>query len=299
VRKLNPTLIALLGGVVILIGLILFFATGRNPDQDKLSDTQIAANQAESTSPEKRCSSKATYELIKKELFSRAAQVRGNDRAAYEQLEAYAVLRVENPVLESEDSATGALNCSASISLDLPPGVAVAGGRRTLTADVDYTIQPSADADVLLLRNPEPIVAPLSTLTRVAEPVVAPPEGNEVAPEEMGGNAAASESATAPVGPVTSYPGRPSFDCSRAQTRGEIAVCSDPGLSVLDVNMTRQYLRSLGTSTPDQHALLQSTRNRFVAYRDRCPNRQCIADAYLSRMREIRDIMEGRWQPGR
>jgi hypothetical protein len=45
--------------------------------------------------------------------------------------------------------------------------------------------------------------------------------------------------------------------------------------------------------------LLQSTRNRFVAYRDRCPNRQCIADAYLSRMREIRDIMEGRWQPGR
>jgi len=301
VRKLNPTLIALLGGVVVLIGLILFFTTGRNPGQDKLSDTEIAANQAQPASPEKRCSSKATYEMIKKELFSRAAQVRGNDQAAYEQLESFAVLRVENAVLESEDSATGALNCSASISLDLPPGVAVAGGRRTLTADVDYTIQPSADAsgDVLLLRNPEPIVAPLATLTRVAEPIPATPEGNEVTPEEMGGNAAASESATAPVGPATNYPGRPSFDCSRARTSGEIAVCSDPGLSVLDVNMTRQYLRALGTSTPEQHVLLQSTRNRFVAYRDRCPNRQCIADAYLSRMREIRDIMEGRWQPGR
>jgi len=44
---------------------------------------------------------------------------------------------------------------------------------------------------------------------------------------------------------------------------------------------------------------LQSTRDRFLAYRDRCTNRQCIGDAYTGRMREIRDIMEGRWQPPR
>ena len=41
------------------------------------------------------------------------------------------------------------------------------------------------------------------------------------------------------------------------------------------------------------------TRDRFLAYRDRCPNRQCIADAYVGRMREIRDIMEGRLTPSR
>ena len=46
-------------------------------------------------------------------------------------------------------------------------------------------------------------------------------------------------------------------------------------------------------------ALLQSTRDRFLGYRDRCPNRQCIADSYVGRMREIRDIMEGRWQSPR
>jgi hypothetical protein len=61
--------------------------------------------------------------------------------------------------------------------------------------------------------------------------------------------------------------------------------------------MTRQYQRALGSSTPQQHALLQSTRNRFISYRDGCPNRQCIADAYVGRMREIRDIMEGRYSP--
>jgi uncharacterized protein len=73
----------------------------------------------------------------------------------------------------------------------------------------------------------------------------------------------------------------------------------DPSLSALDVNMSRQYQRAMGASTPAQHALLQSTRSRFIAFRDRCPNRQCIADAYVGRMREIRDIVEGRWQPGR
>jgi len=31
-----------------------------------------------------------------------------------------------------------------------------------------------------------------------------------------------------------------------------------------------------------------------LAYRDRCPSRQCMADAYVGRMREVRDIMEGR-----
>lgn len=296
VRRINPTLVALIAGLVLFLGLVAYFATNRNPNQDKLSDEQIARTeeQEQPASPEKRCSSKATYDLIKRELFRRAAEGRGSDQAAYEEVEAYATLRMENAVLESEDSASGALNCSGSLSLDLPPGVVATGGRGTLTADIDYTIDASGNVTV---RNPEAITAPLATLARVAAPPPAPGATNEVAPEGTEANVAASESATAPVGPATSYPGRPSFDCSNARTRGEIAVCSDPGLSVLDVNMTRQYQRALGSSTPQQHALLQSTRNRFISYRDGCPNRQCIADAYVGRMREIRDIMEGRYSP--
>jgi len=63
------------------------------------------------------------------------------------------------------------------------------------------------------------------------------------------------------------------------------------------VNMATQYRRAVAAGDPEQRSTLQSTRDRFLAYRDRCPNRQCIADAYTGRMREIRDIMEGRWQP--
>jgi uncharacterized protein len=93
--------------------------------------------------------------------------------------------------------------------------------------------------------------------------------------------------------------GRASFDCANARTSGEIAVCADSTLSSMDARMANQYRSALAAATPAQRALLQSTRGRFVTWRDRCPDRACIAGTYSGRMREIRDIMEGRWQPPR
>ena len=295
-RKVNPTLIALLGGIVLLLLMLLLFAGGRSADQDKLTGNQLSNEAAPApASQEKLCASVRTYDLIKRDLFRRAAQLRGGDQAAYDSIAAAAVIRMENPVMESENQ--GAANCSALLSLDLPPGVAVAGGRRTLTANVDYSVRQAADGSgtVVVLQNADAIVGPLATLARVG----APPEagiGNAVAPEE---NISASESANVQPGPATSAPGRPSFDCGRANSRGELAVCADSGLAALDLNMATQYRRALATATPVQRRLLQGTRDRFLAYRDRCPDRQCMADSYVGRMREIRDIMEGRWSPPR
>jgi uncharacterized protein len=90
---------------------------------------------------------------------------------------------------------------------------------------------------------------------------------------------------------------RPSFDCGKARTKGETAVCANAGLAALDRNMAAQYSSAIAAATPQQRALLRSTRGRFLGYRDRCPNRACIGAAYIGRMREIRDIMEGTWQP--
>jgi hypothetical protein len=290
-RRTNLILIAF-GGVLILLGAIWYFTGDRNSDQDKLSNPQI--EQTAEADHAARCSSEATYDLIERELIRRAAEVRGEDQAELVQLAGTAVLRVENPVLESEDKDAGALNCSGTLSLDLPPGVATSDGRHGLMADVDYTIEAGGNVS---LRNAESIITSLATLTRVEEPPPAP-EVNEVAPGTEG-NAAASVSATVQPGPPGNSQGRPSFDCARAETPGEIAVCSDSGLAALDVNMTTQYRRALTTASPAQTRALQTTRDRFVAYRDRCPNRQCIANAYLGRMREIRDIVEGRLTPAR
>lgn len=291
-RNLNWTVIALLAAMVCLVLLVAYSATSRNSEQDKLTNVAISA--ATSPPDEKRCSSNATLASIKRELFRRAAQLRGSSQSAYDQLARYAVLRTDNAVMESEDSSSGTVNCSGSVSLDLPPGVAVAGGRRSLMADVDYTVDANGN---LALHNADAIIAPLARLVRIAQPAPAA-ETNEVA-QEPEANVAAAQSANVQPGPPTGYPGRPSFDCSRARSRGEIAVCSDGGLSALDLNMATQYRRALSTADPGRRELLERTGNRFLAYRDRCPNRQCIADAYLGRMREIRDIMEARWRaPG-
>jgi hypothetical protein len=289
--RLNWTVIALAAGLLMLVLLIAYFATSRNPDQDKLTNAQITT--AAPALHEKLCASNSTYDAIKRELFRRAAQIRGSDQPAYDNLASYAVARMENAVMESEDSSTGAVHCSGSLSLDLPPGVAIAGGRRTLVSDIDYTVDSNGG---VVLRNADAIIGPLATLARVAPPPQVPAEGNEVAPEE---NVGAAESANVQPGPQTSFPGRPSFDCSKAATQGEIAVCSDSGLSVLDLNMTTQFRRAMTGASPQQQEILRQTGRRFYVYRDRCPNRQCIADAYMGRMREIRDIMEGRWQPPR
>ena len=115
-RRLNPTVLALLGGIVVLLLIIAYFANKGNPDQDKLKDGQVrSSNVASASSPEKRCASQASYDLIKRELFRRAAQLRGSDQAAYDRLAAYAVVRMENPVLEGESRDTGAANCSGSL----------------------------------------------------------------------------------------------------------------------------------------------------------------------------------------
>ena len=302
-RKVNWTTIALIGGLVLLVLLVAYFATGRNPDQDKLTNSSVAGDNGQGD--EKACASKATYDLIKRELFRRAAQVRGSDQSAYDRLSAYAALRMENPVMESEDSSTRAVNCSGSLSLDLPPGVAVVGGRRSLNAEIDYSVQPAADGSgaVVLLRNADPIVTPLATLARVAQPAPAavPPAANEVAAEDPLAPAPEPPPTppSAPTEPSRPSQANPSFNCANARTSGERAVCGDSGLAALDRNMAAQYGRAVSSADQGERELLRQTRDRFLRFRDRCPNRQCIADAYNGRMREIRDITEGRWQPPR
>ena len=63
--------------------------------------------------------------------------------------------------------------------------------------------------------------------------------------------------------------------------------------------MAERFNQAMAQASPDQRALLRRTRDRFLAYRDRCPDTHCVAEAYLGRMREIRDIVEGQWQPPR
>lgn len=177
-------------------------------------------------------------------------------------------------------------------------------------------MQAAADGSgqVVLLRDAQAIVTPLATLTRTSAPATVSdtvedneavttdeqpaPQPEAAAPEARPPQPEPQQQAR-PQPQAQQNTSRPSFDCRNARTRGEIAVCGDSRLAALHVSMAAQYRRALASAAPDERALLQSTRDRFLRYRDRCRDRQCMADAYVGRMREIRDIARGNWQPPR
>jgi len=307
VQRTNWTTIALIGGLLLLVLIVAYFATRGNSDQDKLTNSTVATSTGRLPGREKLCASATTYDLIKRDLFRRAAHVRGSDQQEFDRLAAVAALRMENPVMESQDSATGAVNCSGSLSLDLPPGVAVVGGRRTLTSAVDYSVTAAADGSgpVVLLRNADAIVTPLATISQVGQPAAVEeqqaPDENEAVPQSGATGSPVPQPAppVAPAAPSSPRPtsARPSFDCADARTQGEVAVCNEAGLAALDRQMAAQYSRAFAVASPEERDILRQTARRFYAYRDRCPSNACIGDAYNGRIREIRDIVQGRWQP--
>lgn len=308
-RRINPAIIAAaVLGLVAIAFVILMLARRDDANQDRLGDDAVTTS-AES-GPQTRCAAQATYDRIKTELFRQAAQLRRSDQAAFDRIAAYASVRMADPVLRAEDQELGTIRCAGRLSLDLPPNVAVVGGRRTLSADVDYVLQPAADGsgDVVMLEGVDPIVIPLATLAGTGDgplrqaPVAgqpATPPAETMAdeppmPEDRAEPPAAAESAPRPTASA-----RPSFNCRYARTRGEIAVCGDAGLAALDRQMAAQYYRAVSAASPPQRQLLTSTRDSFLRFRDRCPNDACIAETYRGRMREIRDIMRGTWRPER
>lgn len=314
--------LAMLAGLLalLLVGLFAYRLTRSGPGQDRLDEGSAASNVAGAAASAERCGTQRTYDLVKRELFRRAGQERGSDQAAFDRLSAYATVRVEAPVLKRQDEELGTQVCSGRVSIDLPPGVAVVGGRRTLTADVDYALQPAADrsGDVVTLSGAEPIIVPLATLARTgSQPGLpqgqAPVQQEPAAPQP--GDQGFGQPAPAPAPPAPPQPtrpreaaplppaapsapqasARPSFNCANARTRGEIAVCNDAGLAALDRQMAGFYFRSLREGNATQRALLQRTRGSFLAFRDKCRSDSCVAGAYRDRMREIADIMADRW----
>ena len=68
-------------------------------------------------------------------------------------------------------------------------------------------------------------------------------------------------------------------------------VCGSSSLAARDRAMSSMFYSALSSASPRARSDLRRTRDRFLAYRDRCGSEACVAEAYEGRMREIRDIM--------
>ena len=294
-RAVTWLIVALVGAV--LAGVLLASSVWDNKWKDDANavGNELVQNKA-GIDPQSWCAAQTTYDAIRRELFRRAAEVRGNDEQSYTRLADFALLRMNGPVARGIDDRLHSVTCSATAFLDLPPGVMTSGGQHTLSTYLEYMVQPAADGtgNVVRLGNADSIVVPLATLSRMGAPESAP----LVAPEMQNEEVAEPEQPEQPDS-GQSNANSPSFDCNNARTGSEAAVCSDPGLASLDRDMAWGFNRAFAQATPDQRRLLLSTRDRFLAYRDRCNSRTCISNAYVGRMREIRDIMNGDWEPPR
>jgi uncharacterized protein YecT (DUF1311 family) len=275
-------------GLVIAVSLSLLACGPR--DRDKLDDNALAtAAEGKKAQPDTRCAAQNVQDEVKRQLFARAAEIRGSNDKDYASIAGFAVLQLDGAAPDSPAAANQMVECRGRATLRLPAGLRVAGGRTALVGNIGYNIAPGARGTVTL-GSSDSIAIPLATLTqkRAAPPPVAiEPDPLAPAAELPPGSVADPGAAAVP---------RPSFDCRSARSQSEQSVCADPTLAALDRAMAAQYRGALARADSDQARLLGETRDRFLGFRDRCPSDQCIATAYRGRMREIDDIMANRWQ---
>lgn len=266
-------------------------ACGKKRPADALDDnflTEVTNGEEPVTSAEAnlqaRCGATAMHDKIKLELFRQAVELRGRDQTAFNKIARFSFVRMEEPVPRGYNQASREVSCTGRLTLDLPPGLAVAGGGNRLVGDVGYSIRPLAGGNTAVsVSGADQIVARLATLGRAAAPTPAAPAPRDPLkplPDPLA-PAAAEPRVAAP---------RPSFNCADARTSSERAVCASSGLAALDRSMAAHYNQALAGSDSRTAYELRRTRDRFLAYRERCPTDSCIADAYRGRIREIGDI---------
>lgn len=245
----------------------------------------------------KACAAGETYVRLKALVFDRAGQVPGADAASLDALEAASVVRMENPVIRSVDEPLELANCTGRFVLELPPGAERGfNGARRLAADVDYSAQAAADGSGLAYRmaGADRIIAALAAfnLKHAAMPSASEPEGASGPLGELGIDALPPDSGGA--GMEISRGGhdsRPSFPCRDAHGTSERLICASSSLAARDRALAGLYYSAMAKADPRTRGELRATQDAFLAYRARCMDEPCVADAYQGRMREIRDIV--------
>ncbi|HWH18758.1 MAG TPA: hypothetical protein VNT77_10580 [Allosphingosinicella sp.] len=308
-------LIWVLGGLLAVLAAVLGYTLAQPPSGMQSRERKVETAAVKGQPVDQACASIATYDRLKGLVFEEAARSGNADPANLTLLANNSIVRMENPVVKSRDEALGATVCTGRFVLELPPGAERAfGGQKRLVADVEYSAQAAADGSGLVYRlsGAEPIVSRLAAFNLQNRQIV-PSERTELAEADAGAArdrdsddepdpAPAKQAAPAPRPAPVAQPrpqpapapatANPSFNCRYARTRGERMVCGSSSLAARDRAMAALYYSSMEQANARARRALQQTRNRFLAYRDRCPTEACIAEAYEGRMREIRDIME-------
>ena len=306
-------------GTIGLAALLLLAGCGGGKDEPAQAHDNGAGTRSAAADP--ACASQQTYDRLKELAFDEAARIRGDGAPQLDAIADAALVRMEDPVVRERDEELGVTTCSGRFILELPPGSEDAfNGERRLTAEVEYAAQTAADGSGLVyqMQGAEPLIYRLATVGGLARPqarpVPVPAPSAPVADREVAGPAApapapapeaaprrASEAAERPAAPAArpaperpaAASASPSFNCRQGLGRSERMVCASGALSALDRRMSSMFYSALAGATPQVRANLRRSRDRFLAFRNRCGTEQCVAQAYRDRMDEIQDLSRG------
>lgn len=88
----------------------------------------------------------------------------------------------------------------------------------------------------------------------------------------------------------------PSFDCGKATTQTEQAICSDPGLWAKDRAMNQLYLAGRAMPAAARKRFLDEQR-AWMGVRNQCADQRCVNQVYDQRLGAFRKVDLS--QPGR
>jgi hypothetical protein len=215
----------------------------------------FAGSRRGNTDNDPHCTSREPLDLIRGELFRRAAAIRGSREAAFSHVGRYSILRTESPILRRHDDQTGDVTCTGTIVLDLPPGLAVADGRRSLTADAAYALHPTADgkAQLRMLSKVDAVVLPLATLSQAGSAAARRTPAAPRVKTEDPGLTTTKQRALQPVQPSVSNQNRHKLP------KADTAVVATPSLGAIsDDSRPRKRQatssRSSNVGTPERSA---------------------------------------------
>ena len=81
-----------------------------------------------------------------------------------------------------------------------------------------------------------------------------------------------------------------SYDCTRADTAAEIAVCANPSLNRLDEDLAVQYRSLLNRLPPRRAELLRQDQRSWLIARDSCgADVRCLRARYQERLARLNE----------
>ncbi len=91
-----------------------------------------------------------------------------------------------------------------------------------------------------------------------------------------------------------SQSGAASFDCAKAKSKIEKAICADPKLSQFDEDLNRYYTTALEALKDGASCLKNDERQWVKTARDKCgPKADCLTKAYLGRLATLDGLQPG------